>query len=112
MRTHLPGFGIAGLLSFAVAACAGTDEAGRGLAFVNENCATCHAVGPAGQSPIPDAPPFRTLHERYPVEFLAEALAEGIIAGHPDMPQFVLTPDEIDDVLAYLESIQTDGATD
>jgi hypothetical protein len=32
------------------------------------------------------APPFRTLHERYPVENLEEPLAEGIISGHPSMP--------------------------
>jgi cytochrome c len=51
----------------------------RGRAFAQANCARCHAIGPSGESPLPKAPPFRTLHERYPVEDLMESLAEGII---------------------------------
>jgi mono/diheme cytochrome c family protein len=50
------------------------------------------------------------LHERYDVEALAEALAEGIIVGHTgdrQMPQFVLSPAEIDDLLAYLKSLES-----
>jgi hypothetical protein len=31
---------------------------------------------------------FRTLGKRYPIEALEEALGEGIISGHPDMPEF------------------------
>lgn len=81
----------------------------RGRAFAERHCATCHAVGPTGPSPYAPAPPFRTLHERYDVEALAEALAEGIIVGHGgarQMPQFVLSPTEIDDLLAYLKSLE------
>jgi mono/diheme cytochrome c family protein len=50
------------------------------------------------------------LHERYDVEALAEALAEGMIVGHGgarQMPQFTLSPAEIDDLLAYLKSLET-----
>ena len=54
------------------------------------NCGQCHAVGPIGESPLRIAPPFRTLHQRYPVESLAEALAEGIVTGQPSMPEFRL----------------------
>ena len=55
----------------------------RGRRFVEAHCARCHAVGRAGPSPLAAAPPFRRLHERYPVEDLKEALAEGIVTGHP-----------------------------
>jgi mono/diheme cytochrome c family protein len=55
----------------------------RGRTFVQVHCAGCHAIGRVGESPLPIAPPFRTLHERYPVESLAEALAEGITTGTP-----------------------------
>jgi mono/diheme cytochrome c family protein len=79
----------------------------RGYVFVQTNCSQCHAVGRFGNSPLAIAPPFRTLHERYPVESLAEALAEGIIVGHPTMPQFVLDPAQIDDVISYLQSLET-----
>jgi hypothetical protein len=44
--------------------------------------------------------------KRYPVEYLAEALAEGIVSGHPDMPEFVFQPDEINAILAYLDSLK------
>jgi mono/diheme cytochrome c family protein len=55
---------------------------------------------------MPRAPPFRTLHRRYPVEDLAESLAEGIKTGHQDMPQFQLEPDQIEDLMAYLKSLE------
>ena len=61
-------------------------RAKRGRTFAQANCAQCHAIGPVGESPLRIAPPFRTLHERYPVDTLAEALAEGIVTGHPSMP--------------------------
>ena len=37
---------------------------------------------------------------------LAEALAEGLSVGHPDMPEFVFEPDQVAAILAYLKSIQ------
>lgn len=69
-------------------------------------CASCHAIGRADESLHPEAPALRTLSTKYPVEMLAEALAEGILVGHPDMPPFVLEPGEIDALLDYLEVIQ------
>jgi mono/diheme cytochrome c family protein len=78
----------------------------RGRAFVESHCATCHAIGPTGDSPHAEAPAFRTLRERYPIEDLAESLAEGIMTGHPSMPEFQLAPSQINDVIAYLNSIQ------
>ncbi len=79
----------------------------RGLALVTRNCSMCHAVGPIGDSPNPQAPHFRDLHARYPVDNLAEALAEGILVGHPQMPEFRFTAEEVSDIIAYLKSIQT-----
>jgi len=78
----------------------------RGLVFVQTNCAKCHAIGKVGDSPLAPAPPFRTLHTRYPVESLQEALAEGIVIGHPSMPQFQLDPGQIRDVIAYLKTLE------
>lgn len=79
----------------------------RGLTFVRVHCAQCHAIGRYGESPLSEAPPFRTLHTLYPIENLAEALAEGITTGHPSMPEFQLDPAQINDVIAYLNSIQS-----
>jgi mono/diheme cytochrome c family protein len=81
-------------------------SAQRGRTFVQANCAKCHAVDRVGESPLPIAPPFRTLHTRYPVESLQEALAEGIVTGHPSMPEFALAPDQVSAVIAYLKSLE------
>jgi mono/diheme cytochrome c family protein len=81
-------------------------SAQRGLTFVQVNCAHCHAIDKIGESPLAIAPPFRTLHWRYPVENLAEALAEGIRTGHPTMPVFRLDPGQIRDVISYLKTLE------
>jgi cytochrome c len=78
----------------------------RGLVFVRTHCSHCHSVDRIGKSPLVIAPPFRTLHERYPVESLQESLAEGIITGHPSMPEFRLDPGQVADVIAYLKSLE------
>jgi cytochrome c len=78
----------------------------RGKVFAATHCGRCHAIGPTGRSPFKAAPPFRTLHLRYPVETLGEALAEGIATGHPAMPEFALSPDQIHDLLSFLKSLE------
>lgn len=77
-----------------------------GQTIAEEHCAACHAVGLDDESAMPEAPEFRVLHARYPVTHLAEALAEGIMVGHPDMPVFVLDPFQIESFLAYLHTLE------
>jgi mono/diheme cytochrome c family protein len=78
----------------------------RGKAYALTHCGRCHAIDRASKSPLEIAPPFRTLHLRYPVETLAEALAEGISTGHPDMPSTELDPNQIHDLLSYLKTLE------
>lgn len=78
-----------------------------GRNIVELNCSSCHAIDVSDVSRHKEAPPFRTLSQKYPIDALAEAFAEGIYAGHPDMPQFEATPEQIDAIIAYMESIQT-----
>ena len=89
-----------------IAEAAEKDLTTKGEALVRENCSRCHAIGREGDSPHPPAPPFRTLSSKYPVEDLAESLAEGIVSGHPDMPIFVFTPTDVEAIIEYLQSIQ------
>jgi cytochrome c len=96
---------VAGLVSVATAAPAMDNDIVRGKAIVEANCSQCHAAGVTGKSSHPNAPEFRNLHQRYPIESLAEALAEGIATGHPDMPEFVATPEQIDAIIAYIGSL-------
>jgi mono/diheme cytochrome c family protein len=100
--------------AFAATLCAPTGALAQGLSpaeqrgqtFVSTHCAMCHSIAKVGISPLKEAPPFRTLHTRYPVESLQESLAEGIMTGHPAMPQFRLDPGQISDVLSYLKSLE------
>ena len=39
------------------------------------------------------------------IEILQEAFAEGVVTAHPAMPEFQFTPQEIADLIAYLDSI-------
>lgn len=64
----------------------------RGLTIAQTHCARCHSIDRVTASPLAIAPPFRTLHKKYPVENLEEALAESISTGHPTMPEFRFDP--------------------
>ena len=88
----------------ALPASAANVEQGRRLASLY--CAKCHAIDKVSPSPLVIAPPFRTLHQRYPVESLQEALAEGIVTGHPSMPVFRFEADQINDFLLFLKSLE------
>jgi len=94
-----------------VAAIAMTDvpmegSVARGAALVRSRCTACHAVGPAGASPLAAAPPFRELSRRYPVSSLQESFAEGMVTAHPEMPEFTFEPQQVRDLIAYLESLE------
>ena len=106
-HTDMPHFKITQEQAMAIAAyIASVQPAAHGKELVELNCSPCHAVGTTGDSPHHDAPRFRELSERYPIEALEEAFVEGIETGHPDMPSFVATPDQIADIISYIESIQ------
>jgi cytochrome c len=87
-------------------AVAASPQQQRGKTFALNNCAKCHSIDKVSASPLKIAPPFRTLHKRYPIETLSEALAEGISTGHPTMPEFQLETDQIGDLLAYLKTLE------
>jgi cytochrome c len=101
---------IALLAAFSLATAASAQERAqrqRGEILVHRYCAGCHAVEPTGDSPNAAAPPFRELHRRYSIDNLAEALAEGMLVGHPAMPEFEFQPNDIQAIVSYLKSIQT-----
>jgi cytochrome c len=97
------GFAVAQLLSAAPTAATNAQQ-GKRLAMTY--CARCHAIDKVSPSLLTIAPPFRTLHERYPVEMLQEALAEGIVTGHPSMPQFSFDADQVGDFIAFLKTLE------
>lgn len=84
----------------------GIAQEGRDLAV--RLCATCHAIGSAERSPNAAAPAFRHIEPRVDLDELTKRLHEGIIAGHPEMPVFVLREHEARALVAYLRSIQAE----
>ena len=78
----------------------------RGKVFATANCARCHAIDASGKSTHPDAPPFRDILKRYPIDALVEGYTDTIYSDHPDMPEFKVNPDELEAILWYLESLQ------
>ncbi|RST84679.1 cytochrome c [Aquibium carbonis] len=108
-----PGFRLAALflgslLAGVTAGGASAEDAEQayGRQLVEANCAGCHAIGTSDESTHPEAPAFRTLSERYPLDALEEAFVEGISTGHPDMPEFVASPAQIGAIIAYLDTLQ------
>jgi mono/diheme cytochrome c family protein len=78
--------------------------AGRELATAR--CSRCHAVGRTGDSPNPRSPRFRDLGADFPFAGLQEALMQGMIVGHPEMPIQHLSQGESSDLIAYLQTLQ------
>jgi cytochrome c len=76
-----------------------------GKVLVQKNCAACHAIGHSDRSKHPAAPPFTQIFKRYLASVLAEALAEGLSTGHPDMPEFTFGPRETAAIIRYFESL-------
>ena len=105
----MPGFvasacGLAAPLAVALAAAAqepGDAEAGHELA--SKLCAACHIVGDE-RSGSDQAPPFPAI-AKDPGVSLAELHGWGG-AGHPMLPNLALTPKQVADINAYLDSLR------
>ena len=82
------------------------DLPGIGRDLARAQCGGCHAIAPGEQSPNEEAPPFADVAKLYPPESLEEALAEGIMVGHEAMPAFEFTPDQVEQLVAYLKSLE------
>ena len=94
------------LLTAAAAAEALEPAAQRGQVIARAYCMGCHSIDRVSASPLTIAPPFRTLHKKYPVENLEEALAEGISTGHPTMPEFRFDPGQSNDFISFLKTLE------
>lgn len=94
---------LAGSLEAALAEDSSPSQKGQEIAA--KLCARCHSVTRDGDSPFAEAPPFRTFASKWPLESLEEAFAEGIVVGHPAMPEFVFGPEDIQNLLSYIASI-------
>ncbi|WP_290545976.1 c-type cytochrome [Aestuariivirga sp.] len=81
-------------------------QAARGFDLLRSNCARCHAIDASSTSPNGKAPPFRNVVKKYDPDALQEALAEGIVTGHNNMPEFAFEPDDVTAIIAYLDTLK------
>ena len=84
------------------------DPATLGFDLLRANCVRCHAIDKTSLSPNPKAPPFRDVVKKYDPVALEEALAEGIMTGHNDMPEFSFETDEITSIIAFLDTLRAE----
>ncbi len=94
------------VLSLGEGSKAASDPATQGYDLLRVNCARCHAIDAASLSPEQKAPPFRDVVKTYNPADLEEALAEGIVTGHENMPVFAFTPEEATAIVAYLDTLK------
>jgi len=80
------------------------EAAARGAVKAREVCAMCHALVAGQASPRPPAPPFPTLAGRFTELTLARRLAEIAEVGHTEMPPLSVSSEEVEDLVAYLNS--------
>jgi len=83
----------------------------RGAHVAVRDCASCHAVGPAGDSPAADAPTFRALRLRFNPISLEQRLSALPARGHPVMPPRALSASDVPDLVAYIQTLGPAGRT-
>ena len=80
--------------------------AGAGRALAQRLCTECHAIEPGqSQSPATSAPPFARI-AAVP-GMTSAALRVALQTSHRTMPNVMLQPDQLDDVVAYILSLQS-----
>lgn len=83
-----------------------SEAASRGRAIAIIGCASCHAIDATGPSAFAAATPFRDIVRHRSLDDLETAFAQGLVTTHPAMPPYVFRASEIDDLIAYFETLQ------
>ncbi|MEZ5937448.1 MAG: hypothetical protein R3C52_04430 [Hyphomonadaceae bacterium] len=85
---------------------AGIGDAYLGYAHARQACARCHAIAEyETESPDPEAPTFVSVVNQ--PETTADSLRTWLRSSHPTMPDFIIKPERIEDLVAYIMSLKT-----
>ena len=82
------------------------EEAGdpqAGFDYAHTYCATCHGISEE-KSPLPQAPRFRTVADQ--PGMTATALQAWMQTSHPTMPNIIVAPQDMRDVIADIVSLK------
>ncbi len=82
------------------------DPIARGQGLATEFCSRCHAIGRTGNSPNGEAPPFRKIGQDVDLDGFIQRLRDGLLSGHPDMPEFKFDAADARAMRDYLRSVQ------
>ena len=77
----------------------------EGQRLAETDCSGCHAVGLQGKSPYDRAPEFRNLRRANTLLALREPITRAIVTQHAEMPHFILSNEQIDKLVAYINSL-------
>lgn len=92
------------VLAFSAEASAQDADIEKGAAYAKNVCAACHAVLANEQiSPLPQAPTFQSVADTPGMTEMA--LTVWLQSSHPTMPNIVLEPDDLRNVVAYIRSL-------
>ena len=114
MRTEWP-LAVGGLAALCIAwgvALASPTSVGRGRQLAQANCAKCHAIAGAAQSPMASAPRFPDLERLSGGRGLDQIFVDGVMAPHPPMPTFLSQGSAMGDLLDFIRSVQERPETD
>jgi mono/diheme cytochrome c family protein len=90
---------------FGAQALAQDADSEAGAAYARKVCASCHAVLANEQiSPLPQAPTFQSVADTPGMTEMA--LIVWLQSSHPTMPNIVLAPDDMRNVVAYIRSLE------
>ncbi len=93
------------LLGGSAGAAAQDADIAAGQAYAKDVCAACHAVLPNEEiSPLPQAPTFQSVANLPGMTEMA--LTVWLQTSHPTMPNIVLKPDDLRNVVAYIASLK------
>lgn len=103
VQSHILGIGSGLIAIFLATSPMAAGDADRGEALAKQWCASCHAIGHATVQA--DTPPAFTVivGERGRD---ANWISAWLVAPHQNMPDLSLTGREIDDLVAYMESLR------
>jgi len=102
---HVPTAAAAIFLAGTFAATAQPIDLKRGRALAETWCITCHVIDREQTTPVPAGPPPFPMLADDPAA-TPERLASFIRMPHPPMPNMSLTTAEVNDVVAYIQSLK------
>jgi mono/diheme cytochrome c family protein len=96
----------AALTATTFAANAQDGDVAAGRTFARDACKSCHIVEPTNASPpiVVIGPNFQDIANTSGMT--ATALRVFLTTSHPKMPNLILTPEQLSDVIAYILSLR------